>query len=455
MPPLIKRFQSCLLITSGIIMITSSLVRADVFAIELEKALKASDKIASAHQSYLSAREDVAIATTGTEWSSNLVLDSKRGNKQTNGGDYARNDSRNLTVNVKKKLYDGGVGSAQETVAIITLDLVMQQINMTEQSVLLEAIRTYTGLAEAQDRVAINRANVARLKEYLKAAQLQLDIGEITPTDFAGTRARFARANANLIQAEAALSSQMASYETMIGTTPSQLTLPELSFNLPQTAAAAADRALQNHPSYRIASMQERIARKTMDVLIAGVRPNLDLTLSGKTTDATSAQMDAETYSATVMLTMPLFPSSSVYAKSRGAVADHREALFSEKDTAKSTRLAAENAFRNYQSTASVIAAYEAEYEAAVIVRDGTKQEVQFGEKTFLDQLDAEQDVVTAELSLLISKHDRIDAIFSLLSAMGELTAENLGLVGMTSPQDAAPIESPIVAPFPIINYPE
>ena len=455
MPPLIKRFQSCLLITSGIIMITSSLVRADVFTIELEKALKASDKIASAHQSYLSAREDVAIATSGTEWSSNLVLDSKRGNKQTNGGDYARNDSRNLTVNVKKKLYDGGVGSAQETVAIITLDLVMQQINMTEQSVLLEAIRTYTGLAEAQDRVAINRANVARLKEYLKAAQLQLDIGEITPTDFAGTRARFARANANLIQAEAALSSQMASYETMIGTAPSQLTLPELSFNLPQTAAAAADRALQNHPSYRIASMQERIARKTMDVLIAGVRPNLDLTLSGKTTDATSAQMDAETYSATVMLTMPLFPSSSVYAKSRGAVADHREALFSEKDTAKSTRLAAENAFRNYQSTASVIAAYEAEYEAAVIVRDGTKQEVQFGEKTFLDQLDAEQDVVTAELSLLISKHDRIDAIFSLLSAMGELTAENLGLVGMTSPQDAAPIESPIVAPFPIINYPE
>ena len=455
MKKLHKRLNLSLVFSLGISVAASGMAHADVFSIELEKALMASDKIASVHQTYLSAREDVSIATSGTEWSSNVVLDSKRANKQTNGGDFTRNDSRNLTLNVKKKLYDGGVGAAQETVAMITLDLVMQQINMTEQSVLLEAIRAYTGLAEAQDRVEINRANVKRLEEYLKAAQLQLDIGEITPTDFAGTRARFARANAGLIQAESALSSQRATYEAVIGPVPSRLDLPNPDFNLPSTAMAAGDRAIENHPSYRIASLQERIARKTMDVLIAGVRPNVDLTLSGKTTDATSVLMDTENYSATVMLSMPLFPSSSVYAKSRGAVADHREALYSQKDAAKSTRLQAQNAFRAYQSAQAVIAAYEAEFEAAAIFRDGTTQEVQFGEKTLLDQLDAEQDVVNAELNLLIAKHDHIDAVFSLLASIGALTSENLGLVGMTSPEDAEPIKSPIMAPFPIIDYPE
>ena len=455
MPLLSKRFKLSLVSTFGLSLVLTGVSKADIFSLELEKALMSSDKIASAHQSYLSAREDVAISTSGTEWTSNLVLDSKRANKQTNGGDFTRNDARNLTLNVKKKLYDGGVGSAQKTVAMITLDLVMQQINMTEQNVLLDAIRAYTGLAEARDRVAINGANLNRLDEYLKAAELQLNLGEITPTDFAGTRARYARANASLIQAEAALSSQRASYEVIIGDVPSQLSLPESSYPLPMTAAAAADRAIADHPSYRIAAMQERIARKTMDVLIAGVRPNLDLTLSSKTTDSTAVAMDTENYSATVMFSMPLLPSSSVYAKSRGAVADHREALYSQKDAAKSTRLSAENAFRNYQSTEAVIAAYQAEYDAAVIVRDGTKQEVEFGEKTFLDQLDAEQDVVTSELNLLIAKHDRIDAMYSLLAAMGALTAENLDLNGMTSPELAAPIKSPIVAPFPIINYPE
>ena len=428
---------------------------ADVFSNELENALHASDKIASAHQSYFSAREDVSIATSGTEWTSNLVLDAKRANKRINGNDMFRDDARNVTLNVKKKLYDGGVGSAQYTVAMITLDLKMEQIRMTEQNVLLEAIRAYTGLAEARDRVAINRANLRRLDEYLKAAQLQLDLGEITPTDYAGSRARHARANASLIQAEATLSSQEASYISIIGAIPSNLTLPEISFALPMTAAAAGDQALLTHPTYQISSLRERIARKTMDVLIAGVRPNLDLTLSSKSIDSRTDAMDSVNHSATVIFSMPLLPSASVYSKSRGAVADHREALFSYKDSMKATRLTAENAFRAYQSAEAVIDAYEAEIDAAVIFRDGTTQEVQYGEKTILDQLDAEQDVVTAELNLLIAKHDRLDAIFSLMSAMGVLTSDTLGLNGMAAPADAAPIDSPIVTLFPIIDYPE
>ena len=446
-------------VVASAVCLTPYIAGADTFSTALEKALNKSDKIASVHQSYLSAREDVSLAKQGLEWTSNVVLDNKRGNKRTNGGDITRNDSRNVTLNVKKKLYDGGVGSAQETVAMINLDIVMQRINMTEQTVLLDAIRAYTGLAQASDRRDINRANVNRLGEYLKAAQLQLDLGEITPTDFAGTRARHARAKAGLIQAETALASQEANYLAMIGDIPPQLSLPDVTpagaYDLPFTAIAAGHKALQYHPSYLISSLQERVARKTMDVLIAGVRPNLDLTLSSKTTDATSNIMDSVNHSATVMLSMPLLPSSSVYSKSRGAVADHREALFAQKDSRRSIRLAAENAFRAYQSAEAVIEAYQAEYDAAVIFRDGTAQEVQFGEKTLLDQLDAEQDVVTAELNLLISKHDRLDALYSLMAAMGILTSDTLGLSGMPSPDAAPPIESPIVAPFPIIDYPE
>ncbi len=451
----VAHIKSLLALTCGVGMLISGTAHADVFALELEKALMTSDKIAATHQSYLSAREEVSTATSGTDWSSNLVLDNKRANKQTRGGDFTRNDARNLTLNVNKKLYDGGVGSAQKTVAMISLDLVMAQINLTEQNVLLEAIRAYTGLAQAQDRVAINRKNLDRLNQYLTAAELQLDLGEITPTDYAGARARQARANASLIQAESQLSSQMATYETLIGAVPANLTLPSASFDLPQTSAAAANQAVQRHPSRQIAYLQERIARKTMDVLIAGVRPNLDLTLSGKTTDHTTPTMDTENYSATVMFSMPLFPTSSVYAKSRGAVADHREALFNLKDTEKSTRLSAENAYRSMTSAEAVIAAYQAEYDAAAIVRDGRIQEVQFGEKTLLDQLDAEQDVVTAELSLLIAKHDRINAIYNLMAAMGELNAQNLGINSMASPKDADPIPSPIMSFLPIIEYPE
>lgn len=432
-----------------------ALADTDLFTQELEKALRTSDKIASAQQAYLSAREDVTLAKAGREWTSRLAFDNRWANRKVDGGDYNRNDSQNLTLNVEKKFYDGGVGSAQQTVAMISLNLAIQQINMTEQNVLLEAIRTYTGLAQAYDRVAINRANLNRLDEYLKAAQLQLDLGEITPTDFAGSRARYARAHAGLIQAEAELISQEARYRAIFGTIPSQLSLPEVSFKDPLTAAAAGDRALTDHPTYLIAQLQEQIARKSMDVLVAGIRPNLDLTLSSRATDTQSEAMDSVDHSATLTFSMPLLPSRSVYSKSRGAVADHREALFAQKDSRTATRLAAENAFRLYESTQAVIAAYQAEYDAAIIFRDGIRQEVQFGEKTILDQLDAEQDLVTAELNLLIAKHDRLDAIFTLMATMGILTAQTLGLDGIDAPADIEPPESPIVGILPVIDYSE
>jgi outer membrane protein len=447
--------KKMLIIALGFWLMFSGQLRADVFTLELEKALNGSDKIASTHQAYLSAREEITIATAGREWTSSLIIDQERTDRQTDQRDIEPTDTGNVTVNVDKKLYDGGVGSAQKTVAMINLDVAQQRINEMEQSVLLEAIRAYTGLAEARDRVAISRANLNRLDQYLRASELQLQLGDITATSLAGTEARHARANASLIQAESQLSSQEATYTAIIGEPPARLSLPSPQFDLPKTAVAAADQAVENHPSYRISALQERIARKTLDVLIAGVRPNVNLNLSSKSTDTTSEQMDSETQSATIMLTMPLLPSKSVYAKSRGAVADHRQALFSQKDAEKSTRLAAENAFRRFQSAEAVIKAYQSEFNAASIVRDGTEREVEFGEKTLLDQLDAEQDAVTAELNLLIARHDRIDAFYSLMASIGFLTATNLGLTGPVSPEDAEPIKSPIITPLPILNYPE
>ena len=53
--------------------------------------------------------------------------------------------------------------------------------------------------------------------------------------------------------------------------------------------------------------------------------------------------------------------------------------------------------------------------------RDGTRAEADFGLKTVLDVLDAEQDVVSAEVSLLLARRDRINAGYAVLAAIGIL----------------------------------
>ena len=53
--------------------------------------------------------------------------------------------------------------------------------------------------------------------------------------------------------------------------------LPEISADLPSSAAQAGDFAIKNKSSHRISILTERITRKNMDVLVAQVKPNVDL----------------------------------------------------------------------------------------------------------------------------------------------------------------------------------
>ena len=49
--------------------------------------------------------------------------------------------------------------------------------------------------------------------------------------------------------------------------------------------------------------------------------------------------------------------------------------------------------------------------------------------KTLLDLLDAEQDVVNAELSLISTRGDYVLSGYTLLAHMGQLNAEAFGLI--------------------------
>jgi outer membrane protein TolC len=445
----------------GSVMLTCHVGRADVLQIELERALLKSEKIMSAQKAYSSAIEELVIARAPSEWSSTLSLDNKWEEQAIKGDDFSRNDSRNLTVEIKKKLYDGGVSSEQEALARLRLDLAKMQRGAVEENVLLEAVRTYTTLSSARNRLSLSEANLARLDEHLRAATLKLEIGEGTVTELSATKARHARAKATLIQAENNLATADASYVSLIGKPPAKMDMAkmdvaDLLLDLPSTATEAADLALSHKPSHQIIHLQERIARRTINALLAQIRPNVNLTFTGRTTDATSDRGDQEVGSARVEFSMPLYPSPSVRAKSRGVVADHQKSLHDLSDDRRTTRLNAENAYRAYQTANAVISAHLAELDAAIAVRDGTAQEVEFGQKSILDLIDAEQDLVNAQLNLLVARHDLVISAYTLLASAGRLSAERLGLTAAAKQiDDGSPIENPFVGAFPILDYDE
>lgn len=441
---------------AALAMVSLTPAMAGEFEDALSRALDNSRAIESARQGVRSAIEALPIAEQTMNLSTELSVSGSTADVSTNDGPYNNVETGSVTVTLRQPLYDGGIADAQRGVRRLEVDQARTQLSVDEQAVLLNAIETFVTLVVARDRVALEEANAKRLEEYLKATEIRVQVGESTPTDLAATRAQLARARASLITARTDLANSTESYRLDMELPPAGLALPGLPADLPGSALEAGEWALQSHPGHRQVYLGERASRQRLDVLVANIRPKVDFSVSGKTAESSSVTRTSDELAASVTMTMPLFPNKTVRATARSRVADHRAAMFRLIDSERSIRLAAENAFRTYQAASMVIDAYGAELEAAVLLRDGTISEVEFGLKTVLDQLDAEQDVVNARVNLLLANRDRIIAAYGLMAATGSLSAQSLGLDSDAVAPDETPIDFPVVLrPLPLLDYPE
>ena len=74
------------------------------------------------------------------------------------------------------------------------------------------------------------------------------------------------------------------------------------------------------------------------------------------------------------------------------------------------------------------IEATTAQVNAAEIALNGVREEARVGQRTTLDVLNAQQELVNARVALVTAQHDRVVASYTLLAAVGRLSMQRLGL---------------------------
>ena len=65
---------------------------------------------------------------------------------------------------------------------------------------------------------------------------------------------------------------------------------------------------------------------------------------------------------------------------------------------------------------------------AASVALDGVRKEAQGGQRTTVDVLNAQQDLIVAKARLIGAQRDRVIASYTLLGAVGSLDVKTLGL---------------------------
>ncbi len=85
-------------------------------------------------------------------------------------------------------------------------------------------------------------------------------------------------------------------------------------------------------------------------------------------------------------------------------------------------------AYSSWQASLAIIESSQAAVSAADLSLEGVRAENSIGNRTILDVLNAEQELLNAQVELVTARRNAYVAGFSLLAAMGRAEARDLGL---------------------------
>lgn len=332
------------------------------------------------------------------------------------------------------------VGAASSAIARSKEEIQAERARLfdSEQTVLLNVATAYFNLLRDQATLDLQIKNEQVLSTQLDATRDRFQVGEVTRTDVSQAEAALAGAVASRINAEGNLAVSRASFLQVVGI-PAGVVRPVDAPEalLPKTVDEATQTAATDNPSVVAAQFDENAARNHVGELIGGLVPSAQLVASYNSNRQSGAaagfgsgggNITLDTASITAQVTVPLYESGSIYSQVRAAKQLASKARTTIDINRRQAIQSAQAAYQSLVSARAQITSLRAQIEASTVALEGVRQEANVGSRTVLDILNAEQLLVNSQVTLVQSQRDSLVAAYTLLDAVGRLTAKSLGL---------------------------
>jgi outer membrane protein len=352
--------------------------------------------------------------------------------------------ARGISVNgqISAPIYAGGGIRNAVRAAENRVEAGIAGLRGTESAIFSAVVAAYMDVIRDEAIVELSRAQVGVLSVNLEATRDRFEIGDLTRTDVAQSEARLALQTSSLESARANLIRSKEIYIQLVGREPGQLEAPPPLPNLPETPDTAVDVALESNPDL-IAARENREAAgfdrraanasrlPTVSVFTAPAYSNA---LGSISSNIPGFQADNSSFTAQagVRATVPLYQGGQPAAQIRQAQARLGQAqeleIAAEREAIAQTRAA----YASWRASQDVIAASQRAVSANELSLEGTRAENSVGNRTILDILNAEQELLNSQVQLVTARRNAYVAGFTLLAAMGRAEARDLGLEGGT-----------------------
>ncbi|MDQ0836689.1 TolC family outer membrane protein [Sphingomonas faeni] len=344
-------------------------------------------------------------------------------------------------ANVSVPLYLGGQVRNSVAAAKTRVEGGRATLRGTEADLFTNVVAAYMDVIRDEAIVGLNTQNVRVLDVNLQASRDRFQVGDLTRTDVAQSEARLALARAQLQSAQANLISSRESYIRFVGTPPGALDTPPTLPHLPDSPASAVTVAIDNNPVLIAAAKERDASRYDVGVARASRLPQISAvggasytnylgSIAALPSGANGIPNANKAVQAGLSLTLPLFQGGRPAAQVRQAEAFQSRAIENVTATERNVIAQARSAYAVWRSSEQVIQSSETAVNANKLSLEGVRAENSVGTRTILDILNAEQELLNSQVTLVTARRDAYVAGFALLAAMGQAEARDLGLDG-------------------------
>jgi len=403
----------------------TSLEEAMAAAYAINPALKAErSKYQATNQGIWTARSEFLPTVTGTYLGEHNAF-------KTRSGTSDRAFFHELGISMSQTLFQGFAGVNRLNQAHEEANSGRNQLIGVEQTLLFNT-------ADAYLRVVRDRSILARLKAYtnvvhreVRAARARYKSGDATRTDIEQALARLAEAQGNKDQAVGDLEASEALYERLTGQKPGKLGWPGIPKSIePNGLDDAISVAYQNNPSIRAATNDARAARYAARAAVGDMLPRV--TLEGEWENGYRGNLgnrDEEDFRFGVRVTAPIFTGGRNIASVKRAKYTASQTEYELDDTQQIIR---ENVIRAMKQRAASRLRAKAGLRAIEANRravKGLQVEFDSGQRSLLDVLDGERELLLSQVDHVRARYDARIADFFLLANVGRLAPQHFSIV--------------------------
>ena len=305
-----------------------------------------------------------------------------------------------------------------------------KRLRSIEQAVLLNAVTAYMNLLRDAGILELQRSNLDVLGEQLRQSRQRLEAGNVTATDVSQSDARLNVGRTQLFSAEANYASSRAVYRQVIGLDPGRLApaAPVDRF-VPRTLPAAVAAGVAQNPIVTTAQHNVDIATHQVKVAEGALMPTLSLQGSvQKNYETALNSLKSFTASGVAQYSVPIYQGGAEYAAVRQAKETQGQKQLDLSVARDQARMTVAQAWAQLDASKRSIDSTRAQVKSAEAALNGVREEARLGQRTTLDVLNAQQELVSARIAMVVAQRDRLVNSYTLLSSIGRLAPQVLGL---------------------------